>query len=96
MLLLEIIKMLSDETNELKINYLIGVVTKKILRYCNLDTLPIELEDVVVQIVVDRIKTEDPAITEIAGLKFQQTPSPVDELTPHKSLLNSFRKISYI
>lgn len=97
------IKMLLDITDTLsdnKINYHIDSVTKKILKYCEITELPIELEDVVVQIVIKRMD-EDSNNTVVETVKLPiysetKTKTPIlDELLPHKVLLNSFRKVCF-
>lgn len=95
------VKMLLDiEKNDIsydeKINYLIENVRLKVLGYCKISKLPKELEDVVIQIVVNRINNEELNITEISSIKFQSINKPIDELEPYKAMLNRFRKVSYI
>lgn len=87
---------IKDNSEDLKINYLINSVKLKILRYCKLTELPPELENVVVQLVVDRLNNDGIDITTISGINFEKPQRTIDELEPHKSLLNTFRKISFI
>lgn len=87
---------INDKSEDLKINYLINSVKFKILRYCKLSELPPELENVVVELVVDRFNDDGIDITSISGINFEKQQKPTDELEPHKSLLNTFRKISFI
>lgn len=102
--MLEIIKMLLDITDtseDAKIVYNINAVTRKVLKYCSLKQLPEELEDVIIQIVMCRMDENKSGTvvekTDVGVWSETVTKTPtLEELSPHKSLLNSFRKISYI
>ena len=90
--LTNIVAMLSGETDISKINYLVDSVKSKVINYCNITTLPLELEDVVVGIVVTRLDKEN-NLSSLGSLKFEPKKFTIDELEPHKPLLNKFRKV---
>lgn len=87
---------IDDNSDDIKINYLIDSVKLKILRYCRLSELPPELENVVVQLVVNRFNDDGIELKSVGSINIEPPKRSVDELEPHKPLLNTFRRISFI
>lgn len=97
--MLEDIKMLlsiTDTSKDELINYHIGVVTKKILNYTGQITLPMNLEYVVVEVVVNRMNgTANNTKSVTRGdikIEYQNT----EELQPYEKELSNFKTVRII
>lgn len=98
--MLETIKMLlcvEDTSKDAIINFHIQSITQKILNYCNITELPIELETIVIEKVVSSISDKKDVKSESMGsvsktYADKQT-NILDDVTPQ---LNRFRKVRFI
>lgn len=97
--MLESIKSILDIKDSLQddvINTLIEIVQQRIQNYCSISVMPTELENVVVDIVVNRLSKENGVKSVKTGdTTITYTDDIGSELDPYKSDLNRFRKVCW-
>lgn len=87
---------IADTSKDGLINYHINTVSKRIINYCNIIEVPVELEYVVIEIVVKRMTKETGVKSVTRGDVKVEYESNADELELYLKDLKTFKRVKFV